>query len=143
MKLVTASQLAEMMALKPGTVASWSRTTDMPRAHCGGALRYDPEAVRAWLEAGGPRQRRDPTADAEPSHRGYPLGSPCECGAASGLVIDGRRGTRVLRCEGCRRWVRNVRGSDIDAWLAAGKVSQVQSLRQGIAGIRRLGSRSR
>jgi excisionase family DNA binding protein len=48
---LTTKQAAEMLGLHPMTVYKWSRTGRIPTLRLGGALRFDPQALAAWLEA--------------------------------------------------------------------------------------------
>src|SRR4030095_13905678 len=119
MRMLKRRELAEAYGLKPATIASWTRTTDIPVLHCGGAVRYEAQAVHEWIAAGGPRGRRvEPTRDAEPCYRGFPLPKPCGCGATTAEVIAAKRGLHVLRCEGCGRWVTHLAKGGAGRWTA-------------------------
>jgi excisionase family DNA binding protein len=49
-KLLTARELAELVAVSPETVLRWTRRGDLPAIRLpGGALRYAPDAVEGWL----------------------------------------------------------------------------------------------
>jgi len=51
-RLLTARELAELVAVSPETILRWTRRGDLPAIRLpGGALRYAPAAVEAWLAA--------------------------------------------------------------------------------------------
>ena len=47
---LTTKQAAEMLGIHPMTIYKWSRTGRIPTLRLGGALRFDPQALAAWLE---------------------------------------------------------------------------------------------
>jgi excisionase family DNA binding protein len=52
-RLLTPSELATILAVKPGTIYSWlSRKVDVPPfVKIGGCLRWRESTVKAWVEA--------------------------------------------------------------------------------------------
>jgi len=51
-RLLTAREVAHLVAVSPETVLRWTRRGDLPAIRLpGGALRYAPDAFEAWLEA--------------------------------------------------------------------------------------------
>jgi len=52
-RLMTAQELADALRYPISRVYELSRTGELPHIRLGRALRYDPAAVRAWLDAGG------------------------------------------------------------------------------------------
>lgn len=54
LKLLTRRELAELLGLAPKTLANWLVAGDGPPVvRLGRAVRYEPAAVRAWLETRG------------------------------------------------------------------------------------------
>jgi len=49
-KLLTPSQLAEILRVRPGTIYSWlSRGIDIPHVKIEGTIRFREKAVQHWL----------------------------------------------------------------------------------------------
>jgi len=49
-KLLTPSELARFLSVRPGTIYSWiSRGIDIPYVKIGGTVRFREEAIQAWL----------------------------------------------------------------------------------------------
>jgi len=49
-RLLNPYQLAEILAVKPGTIYSWlSRGVDIPHVKVGGTVRFREKAVEDWL----------------------------------------------------------------------------------------------
>ena len=63
-RLLTARELAELLAVAPGTVLDWFERGELPGFKIGRAVRFRRSEVEAWLEGcrRGPRISR-------PSHR--------------------------------------------------------------------------
>ncbi len=51
-RLLTARDVAELLAVSPESVLRWTRRGDLPALRLpGGAVRYRPDELDAWLEA--------------------------------------------------------------------------------------------
>lgn len=57
-RLLTARQLADQLGLSLPRVYELARECDLPVVRLGRAMRFDAEAVRLWLSAGGTRRRK-------------------------------------------------------------------------------------
>lgn len=60
-KLLTAAEVADMLSVDPATVYRWAESGHLPAYRLGpGTLRFDPDAVDAWLSGqsvGSPSRR--------------------------------------------------------------------------------------
>ena len=52
-RLITAAELAASTGIPKSRVFELAREGELPCIRLGRAMRFDPEAVRAWLDAGG------------------------------------------------------------------------------------------
>ena len=62
-RLMTASELASLTGIPKSRVYFLTRCGQLPHVRLGRAVRYDPAAVRAWLDQGG-------TIDTQPNRTG-------------------------------------------------------------------------
>ena len=58
-RLLTADELAEAVGENRMSIYRWAREYGMPHVRFGRAMRFDPRAVAAWLDAGGTRAESD------------------------------------------------------------------------------------
>ena len=66
-KLLTAREVAEMLAVTSETVLRWTRAGELPAFKLpSGAIRYRAERVEEWLEARATAMRESPVAASEP-----------------------------------------------------------------------------
>lgn len=54
-----ARRLADLFDLKEPTVWNWRRYGDLPCLEIGGAIRFDPGEVLAWIKGGGPARANE------------------------------------------------------------------------------------
>jgi excisionase family DNA binding protein len=62
--LLTAREVAERLGVSPETVLRWTRRGELPAVRLpGGAIRYRPDELDAWLEARATRGREEESAE--------------------------------------------------------------------------------
>lgn len=54
-RLLRVAEVAERLAVSEALVYKLMRTGRLPAVHIGGSLRFDPEQIRHFIEAGGAR----------------------------------------------------------------------------------------
>ncbi len=71
-RLLTVSQAAELLAISPRSLADrgWRYRLRIPTVKIGGAVRFDVEALSAWLRRNQERRPRDYDAIAAPDNTG-------------------------------------------------------------------------
>jgi predicted DNA-binding transcriptional regulator AlpA len=51
MRLLTAKEVADMISVKPKTLYQWAELRQMPHIKLNGCLRFDPDAIFAWIKS--------------------------------------------------------------------------------------------